>query len=251
MEPEILPGERVDDLLNGFRLIQRPGSFCFGTDAVLLADFASPRRHERAADLGTGTGVIAVLMAAHQSEMTADAVEIQSDMARMAERSVLLNDLEGRVAVHQMDMRDAWQKLGQGSKSLVTCNPPYGRENSGPVSQSDNQRISRHEDGLTVDEIARSAAQLLKFGGRFCVVYPAQRAFEMMSAMERQHLEPKRIRTVHAKAGRAPKLVLMEAVKGAKRGLKWEEPLILYNDDGSPSAEWHRIYRTQPPENQA
>lgn len=244
MEPKILPGERVDDLLNGFRLIQRPGSFCFGTDAVLLADFASPRKHERAADLGTGTAIIAVLMAAHQAEMSVDAVEIQPDMAEMAERSICLNRLEDRIRIHQMDMRQAWQKLGQGSKSLVTCNPPYGREHSGPVSRSDNQRISRHEDGLSVDEIVRSAAQLLKFGGRFCVIYPAPRAFEMMSAMEKQHLEPKRIRTIHARAGRTPKLVLIEAVKGAKSGLKWEEPLILYDDEGNPSAEWHRIYRT-------
>lgn len=244
MQIELREGERVDDLLNGFRLIQRPGSFCFGTDAVLLADFASPRKRERAADLGTGTGIIALLMAAHQAEMTVDAIEIQPDMAEMAGRTILLNDLQQRVNVHFMDMRDAWKSLGQGSKSLVTCNPPYGRENSGPVSEHENQRISRHESGLSPEEIARAAAQLLKFGGRFCVIYPAPRAFEMMAAMDCCHLEPKRIRTVHAKAGRSPKLVLIEAVKGAKSGLKWEEPLILYNDDGAPSDEWHRIYRT-------
>lgn len=244
MQPEIRTGERVDDLLNGFRLIQRPSSFCFGTDAVLLADFAAPRKKDRAADLGTGTGIIAVLMAAHQPDLCVDAVEIQSDMAEMANRSILLNQLQDRVSIHQMDMRDAWKHLGQGSKSLVTCNPPYGRENSGPVSENENQRVSRHESDLAPDEIARAAAQLLKFGGRFCVIYPAPRAFEMMSAMEKQHLQPKRIRTVHAKAGRVPKLVLIEAAKGAKPGLKWDPPLILSNDDGTPSAEWHRIYRT-------
>ena len=245
MQIEIRPDERVDDLQNGFRLIQRPGSFCFGTDAVLLADFAAPRKRERAADLGTGTGVIAVLMAAHQSEISVDAVEIQPDMAEMAARSMALNQLQDRVTVHQMDMREAWRMLGQGSKSLVTCNPPYGREHSGPVSRSENQRISRHESDLTPDEIARAAAQLLKFGGRFCAVYPSARAYEMMSAMAGQHLEPKRIRTVHARAGRVPKLVLIEAVKGAHSGLKWEPPLILYDDDGSPSAEWRRIYRME------
>jgi len=245
MATELRPGERLDDLQNGYRVIQRPGTFCFGTDAVLLADFAAPRKREKAADLGTGTAIIPLLMAAHQADMTIAAVEIQSDVAEMAARTIALNGLEDRVRLHQMDMRDAWRELGQGSQSLVTCNPPYGRENSGPVSRSENQRISRHEDDLAVDEIARSAAQLLKFGGRFCVVYPSQRAFEMMSAMERQHLQPKRVRTIHAKSGRAPKLVLIEAVKGAKPGLKWEDPLILYDDDGSPSAEWHRIYRTE------
>ena len=244
MQTELRPGERLDDLQNGFSVIQRPGSFCFGTDAVLLADFAAPRKRERAADLGTGTAIIALLMAAHQADMTIDAVELQSDAAEMAARTIALNQVEDRISLHQMDMRQAWRKLGQGSKSLVTCNPPYGRENSGPVSQSENQRLSRHEDDLTVEEIARSAAQLLRFGGRFCVVYPARRAFEMMSAMEKQHLQPKRIRTVHARADRAPKLILIEAVKGAKPGLKWEAPLILYDDGGNPSDEWHRIYRT-------
>ena len=245
MQAEILSGERIEDLQNGFKLIQKREGFRFGTDAVLLADFAAPRKREKAADLGTGTGIIAVLMAARQPEMDMDAVEIQSEMAEMASRSVKMNGLESRLRIHCMDMRRAWQVLGQGSKSLVTCNPPYGRENSGPVSENPNQQISRHETGLSVDEIVRSAAQLLKFGGRFCVVYPAQRAYEMMSAMGGHHLEPKRIRTVHARAGRAPKLVLIEAVKGARSGLKWEDPLILYDDQGKPGAEWHRIYRTE------
>lgn len=243
MEIEIRPGERVDELqTGGFRLIQRPGSFCFGTDAVLLADFAHPRRKDSAADLGTGTGIIAVLMAAHQPELQVDAVEIQGETAEMAGRSMRINGLEERIRVHHADMRDAWRILGQGSKSLVTCNPPYEKENTGPTSQSDNQRISRHETDLSLDEIVRSAAQLLKFGGRFCVVYPAKRAFEMMNAMAKHHLEPKRMRSVHARADRAPKIVLIEAVKGAHSGLNWMEPLILYNDDGSHSAEWRRIY---------
>lgn len=248
MQPEIRPGERVDDLQNGFRLLQKPGAFCFGTDAVLLADFAAPKKREKAADLGTGTGVIAVLMAARRQELTVDAVEIQADMADMAARSMQMNGLQDRITVHQADMREIWRELGQGSKSLVTCNPPYGRENSGPVSPVETKAVSRHEADLTVDEIARSAAQLLKFGGRFCVIYPAPRAFEMMAAMAACHLEPKRIRTIHSRAGRAPKLVLIEAVKGARSGLKWEPPLILNNDDGSPSAEWHRIYHTDEPQ---
>ena len=246
MQVEIRPDERIDDLqIGGYSILQRPGSFCFGTDAVLLADFATPRKKDCAADLGTGTGIIAILMAAHQAEICIDAVEIQPEMADMAARSVQLNNLQDRIHVHQGDMRDAWRSLGQGSKSLVTCNPPYGRKNSGPVSETEPQRIARHEDDLSPDELVRSAAQLLKFGGRFCIVYPARRAAEMMLAMQRHHLEPKRIRTIHARAGRAPKLILLEAVKGAHCGLNWMDPLILYNDDGSPSAEWRRIYRIQ------
>jgi len=246
MQAELLPGERLDDLqTGGYRLIQRPGSFCFGTDAVLLADFAAPRRKDRAADLGTGTGVIALLMAAHQPGLQVDAVELQADMADMAARSVRLNGLEARICVHQGDMRQLWKKLGQGSKSLVVCNPPYERENTGPVSVGESQRIARHEGGLTIGEVARSAAQLLKFGGRFCVIYPARRAFELMCAMQAVHLQPKRIRTVHARADRAPKLILIEAIKGAAEGINWMAPLMLCDADGSPSAEWRRIYQVK------
>lgn len=246
MEIELRCGERIDDLqTGGFRLIQRCDAFCFGTDAVLLADFAAPRRRDAAADLGTGTGIIALLMAAHQPEIQVDGIEIQADMAEMAQRSVCLNDVQERVRIFHADMRDSWRLLGQGSKSLVTCNPPYGRENSGPMSSNPSKRVARHESDLTLDEIVYSAAQLLKFGGRFCVVYPAQRSFEMMSAMEKRHLQPKRIRSVHARADRAPKLVLIEAVKGAHSGLNWLPPLILYDDCGQPSSEWRRIYHIE------
>lgn len=244
MNPELKAGERIDDLqTGGYRLIQNPGRFCFGTDAVLVADFAAPRRNERAADLGSGNGIIAVLMAAHQPCMRIDAVELQPDMADMAARSVVMNGLEDRIRVHCGDMRQAYQALGRGVYSLAVCNPPYRRAQSGPVSDDDALRIARHEGSLTPEDIAGAANKLLKFGGRFCVVYPAQRAFEMMLAMQRCLLTPKRIRSVHAHADRKPKLALIEAVKGAKQGLDWLEPLILYDNDGQMSAELKRIYR--------
>ncbi len=239
---ELRPGERLDDLqCGGYMLIQRPDGFCFGTDAVLLADFAAPRRNERAADLGCGNGVIAVLMAAHRQDITVEAVEIQSDVADMAARSVRLNGLEDRIRVHNIDMRDAHREIGSGCMSLVVCNPPYNRS-SDPAPQDGGARIARQMDDLTIDDVAAAAARILKFGGRFCAVYPAQWAFELMAAMQNHHLAPKRIQTVHARADRAPKLILIEAVKGGGSMLKWLEPLILYDADGSHSAQWHRIY---------
>lgn len=243
MNVELLPGERLDDLqAGGFRLIQHPDTFCFGTDSVLLADFAAPRKRDRAVDLGTGNGAVAILMAAHCPELTIDAVEIQPRMADMARRSVVLNSLEARMRVHCMDMRDAWQALGHQLYTLVVCNPPYGGRGRALLNAGEHERIARHEDDLTPGDVARSAERLLKYGGRFCAVYPAARAFEMMQAMQACALAPKRVRTVHARAEKAPKLVLIEAVKGGGSGLNWQPPLLLYDADGRPSDEYRRIY---------
>lgn len=239
----LLPGERLDDLqCHGLKLIQRPDAFRFGTDSVLLADFAAPRKRDRAVDLGCGTGAIALLMAGHEPSLTVDAVELQPEIADMARRSVQLNGLEDRVAVHALDMRQAWHALGAGRFSLAVCNPPYGRSGAALESLSDAVRIARHEGDLTPDALARSAAMLLKNGGRFCAIYPAPRAYELMRAMDEAAIAPKRVRTVHGVAGRAPKFVLLEGVKGGGEGLHWLPPLVLREADGSFTEEWHRIY---------
>lgn len=240
---ELKSGERLDDLqLGGCRLIQKAGTFCLGTDAVLLADFARPRRQDCAVDLGCGNGAIAILMAAHVPELQVDAVELQPVMADMARRSVAFNELSSRVRVHVGDMRQAWQALGRGRASLVVCNPPYGGQGRTLLSRNEPERIARHEDDLTPQEVAESADKLLKYGGRLCVVYPAPRAFEMMQAMQACSLAPKRLRSVHARADKAPKIVLIEAVKGGGSGLHWLPPLVLYAADGVPSPEYQRIY---------
>jgi len=244
MQPELRDGERIDDLQNGYVLIQKKGTFCFGTDTVLIADFAAPRKKEKCVDLGCGNGAISILMAAHQAEIASiDAVEIQPEMAEMARRSVALNHLEDKIRVHTGDMRAAYEYLGCGQASLVVCNPPYGGSGATLTSQNEPQRIARHESDLCCDDIARSAEKLLKYGGRFCVVYPSQRAFEMMAAMDKFRLAPKRLRSVHATAEKAPKLVLIEAVKGGGKGLKWLPPLIICDPDGNKTQEWRRIYR--------
>lgn len=236
-------GERLDDLqCEGMKLIQRPDAFRFGTDSVLLADFANPRPRDRAVDLGCGTGAIALLMAAHRPGLHVDAVEIQPDIADMAGRSVAMNGMGDRVYVHNMDMREAWRALGAGAYTLAVCNPPYGKEGAALQSVNESKRLARHEGGLSPADIARAAAMLLKNGGRFCVIYPAPRAFEMMRAMHENRLAPKRLRTVHGVAGRAPRFVLMDAVKGGGEGLHWLEPLVLRNEDGSFTGEWRRIY---------
>ena len=239
----LLPGERLDDLqCQGLKIIQRRDAFRFGTDSVLLADFAAPRKRDVAVDLGCGTGAIALLMAGHQPNLRVDAVELQIEIADMAKRSVALNGLEARVRVHCLDMREAWRALGAGKYSLAVCNPPYGRSGATLESQNEAKRIARHEGDLTPADLAKSAAMLLKNGGRFCAVYPAPRAYELMRAMDGAGIAPKRVRTVHGVAGRAPKFVLLEGVKGGGEGLHWLTPLVLRNEDGTFTEEWHRIY---------
>lgn len=243
MTETLKPGERLDDLqCGGLKLIQRPDAFRFGTDSVLLADFAAPRRRDVAVDLGCGTGIIALLMAAHQPGLRVDAVELQPEMADMAARSMALNGMSDRVRVHHMDMREAWRTLGAGRYTLAVCNPPYGRSGAALESASATKRIARHEGDLTPRELARAAAMLLRDGGRFCAVYPAPRAYELMRAMDENRIAPKWVRTVHGVAGRAPKLVLLAGVKAGGEGLHWLPPLVLQAEDGSYTEEWHRIY---------
>ncbi|MBQ3080292.1 MAG: tRNA1(Val) (adenine(37)-N6)-methyltransferase [Clostridia bacterium] len=240
---ELKENERIDDLqCENMKIIQRTDAFRFGTDAVLLSDFVLLKKGERLIDLGTGTGAIAILAAAHHKENRIDAVEIQEDMAEMAARSVSLNNLQDRVFVHALDMRDAPKNLGYGAFDAAVCNPPYSKEGAALASVRDNQRLSRHEGDITIEEICKTAAKLLKTGGRFSVVFPAQRMFEMMSAMQGARLAPKRVRTVHGTSLHAPRLVLIDSVKEGGAQLHWMPPLILKNIDGTYTEEWKRIY---------
>ena len=243
-ENMLLEGERVDTLqYQGLRIIQKEKGFRFGTDSVLLADFASPKPGDRVVDMGTGTGILPILMASRQEKSSYVALEIQEDMAEMAARSIKLNGMEERIEVRACDFREAPGMLGYGKFTLAVCNPPYGKAGGAMVNVRDSERIARHEGECTVEDVAKTAAALLKVGGRLAVVYPAPRAFEMMTALREFHMEPKRIRTIHSQADREPKLVLMDAVKGGGSMLHWLPPLVLNNDDGTPSDEWKRIYR--------
>ena len=244
----IRPGERLDSLQFGdLCILQKLDAFRFGTDSVLLADFPTVRRGDYIVDLGTGSGIITILMASRHPDCRFAALEIQPEMADMAARSMALNGLSDRVEVRQCDFREAARLYGYGRFSLAVCNPPYGKAGGALLSQTEAQRIARHESDCTVDDLAAAAFDLLRTGGRLAVVFPAARAFELMYAMRTQRLEPKRIRTIHATPGRAPKLVLIEAIKDGGSMLHWMEPLVLNGDDGQPTAEWKRIYRV--PEN--
>lgn len=244
MMSELLkPNERIDDLQrNGLRIIQNPDAFRFGMDAVLLADFAKLRPRERVADMGTGTGILPLLLSQQEESCTFDAFEIQPEMAEMAERSVLLNGLQDRITVHAADMRDAWKITGREKMHAVICNPPYGKRGGTLTSETSSVSIARHEADCTIEDVAASCAAVLRNLGRLNICFPAQRMLELFDALRKARLEPKRIRMVCAKVEKPPYLVMVEAMKNARPQLLWMPPLVVYNPDGTETEEIKRIY---------
>ena len=239
-----LPEERLDDLnRGGLQILQKEKGFRFGTDAVLLADFAAPKPFERVADLGAGGGILSILMADAEPTATIDAVEWQEDMCLMARRSVKGNGLTERVHVHHLDVRHAPRVLGYSGHSMVICNPPYNPRGTAPSSPDPAHSLARHEGESSVEDFVECAAKLLKNGGRAAFIYPAPRLFDLMCAMRANRLEPKRVRLILDKPGATPKLALLGAVKGAGSWLDWLPPLILRDEEGTPSVEYRRIYR--------
>lgn len=235
--------ERIDDLQRGgLRVIQRADAFRFGTDAVLLADFAAPRRHDRVCDLGTGTGIIPLLLYARENTISADAVEIQPDMADMAARSMAMNGLNEKIRVLPGDLRSIRTLLPHARYDLVTCNPPYGKAGGTLLNPDASKRLARHEESCAIEDVACAAAWLLQNGGRLCCVFPAARMIELSDAMRKYRMAPKRIRMVHSRVEKAAHLCLMEGMLDARPGLIIEPPLVIYDENNAYTPELRRIY---------
>lgn len=235
--------ERIDDLQRGgLRVIQRADAFRFGTDAVLLADFAAPRRHDRVCDLGTGTGIIPLLLYARENTISADAVEIQPDMADMAARSMAMNGLNEKIRVLPGDLRSIRTLLPHARYDLVTCNPPYGKAGGTLLNPDASKRLARHEESCAIEDVACAAAWLLQNGGRLCCVFPAARMIELNDAMRKYRMAPKRIRMVHSRVEKAAHLCLMEGMLDARPGLIIEPPLVIYDENNAYTPELRRIY---------
>lgn len=235
--------ERIDDLQRGgLRVIQRADAFRFGTDAVLLADFAAPRRHDRVCDLGTGTGIIPLLLYARENTISADAVEIQPDMADMAARSMAMNGLNEKIRVLSGDLRSIRTLLPHARYDLVTCNPPYGKAGGTLLNPDASKRLARHEESCAIEDVACAAAWLLQNGGRLCCVFPAARMIELSDAMRKYRMAPKRIRMVHSRVEKVAHLCLMEGMLDARPGLIIEPPLVIYDENNAYTPELRRIY---------
>ena len=239
----IREGERLDDLQRGgLRILQRAQGFRFGTDAVLLADFAGVRRGERVCDVGTGTGVLPLLLSERAEETTFTAFEIQPDVADMAARSAALNALEDRIRVICADCREAAKIVGHEGHDLLVTNPPYTASGAGLVSPEKTRALSRSDSNVSIEEWMIACGKLLKNGGRLCCVFPAPRFLQLCDAMRAARTEPKRVRFVCARADAAPKLVLVEGLKGGRPGLHIQPMLITHEENGEYTAEMKRIY---------
>lgn len=236
--------EQIDTLKNGYKIIQDSERFQFGIDAVLLADFAGKglKAGESVIDLGTGTGIIPLLMAKGCEAAAFTGLEVQKDSADMAAQSVALNALEGRIRIINGDLKDAGKLFPRHSFNVVTCNPPYMIDTHGKGNELDALTIARHEVLCTLEDVVAAADSLLATHGRFFMIHRPFRLPEIFSSLEKHKMEMKRMRLVYPFAGKEPNLVLIEARKNAKRRLTIEPPLVVRNDDGEYSVEVQNIY---------
>ena len=235
--------ERIDDLQrNGYRIIQKKKGFCFGMDAVLLSGFAQVKEGEVAVDLGTGTGIIPILLEAKTKGKHFTGLEIQKVVAEMAEMSVRLNHLEDRVDIERGDIKEARRLFGKASFDVVTSNPPYMNDNHGLKNPDLPKAIARHEVFCTLDDVCREASLLLRSGGRFYMVHRPHRLAEIITALKTYRLEPKRMKLVHPFADKDANMVLIEAVRGGRSMMKVEAPVIVYQKPGVYTQEIYDIY---------
>ena len=243
MAIELKEGERLDDLhRNGFQIIQNKEKFCFGMDAVLLSGFAKVKEGEKVQDIGTGTGIIPILLAAKTPGQHFTGLEIQPESADMARRSVALNHLEEKISIVEGDVREADQLFSAASFDVITSNPPYMTGSHGLVNPDMPKAIARHEICCTLEDLVSQTEKLLRPGGRFFMVHRPFRLAEIMTVLTAHHLEPKRMRLVYPFVDKEPNMVLLECIRGGKPRITVEKPLIVYKEPGVYQDEIYTIY---------
>lgn len=234
--------ERVDDLqINNLKIIQNPGGFCFGIDAVLLANFVKLKKNSKVVDLGTGTAIIPILLAGKSKTSHIMALEIQKDVADMAERSVKLNGLENRIEILNIDLKNAREFLETNEYDVVVSNPPYMHQ-EGLINPDDKKAISRHEIKCTLEDVISTASGLLRHNGRFFMVHRPIRLVDIMFYCRQYKLEPKCLQFIHPTYDKKPNLLLLECVKAARPELKIMDPLYIYNKERKYTDEVFHTY---------
>ncbi len=240
---EVKPTERLDDLqIKGYQIIQSPSRFCFGMDAVLLSGFANVKRGERVLDLGTGTGVLPILLEAKYPGDHYTGLEIQAESADMAKRSVSFNHLEEKIDIIEGDIKEASGIFGPASFDVITSNPPYMIAEHGLKNDNQAMYIARHEALCTLDDLLRESSRLLGSKGRFYMVHRPFRLPEILRKMSEYRLEPKRMRLVHPFVDKEPNMVLVEGMKDGRPRMKVEAPLIIYKKPGEYTEDVLKIY---------
>jgi tRNA1(Val) A37 N6-methylase TrmN6 len=242
MSVELKEKERLDDLQNGYEIIQDRDKFCFGMDAVLLSGFTRVKAGETSIDLGTGTGIIPILLKAKTKGKHFTGLEIQEECADMARRSVLHNHLESEITIQQGDIKEASAIFGRASFDVVTCNPPYMIHHHGLENPYLPKAIARHEILCTLEDVICQSAQLLRSKGRFYMIHRPFRLAEIMGLLLKYKLEPKRMQLVYPYVDKEPNMVLIEALSGGNSRMKVDKPLIIYEKPGIYTKDVLEIY---------
>lgn len=259
--------ERIDDLeYNNLKIIQNEKGFCFGIDSILISDFARDIKiNSIGADLGTGTGIISILLTAKTNLKKIIGLEVQKEVANMAKRSVELNSLQNKIEIININIKDILQKsnnqkesekniksynvdvnsvdcLARESIDFVVTNPPYKKLETGKTNENEYKYISRHEVMANLEDFIKVSKYLLKDKGAFYMVHRPDRLADIIELMRKYKIEPKKIRFVHSTIEKEPTLVLIKGIKNARPFLKIEKPLIIYEKDGNYTDEIHKIY---------
>ncbi len=244
MEINLKENERIDDLeFKNLKIIQNKDGFCFGMDSVLLSDFAKEiKKNSSIADLGTGTGILAILLSGKTQDTQIVGVEIQKEVAKMANRSILLNNLKNRIQIICEDIKNLKAKYEQGSFDAIVTNPPYKKVGTGKINKKDKKIISRHEITANLEDFISISNYLLKDHGSIYMVHRPERIADIFVLLRKYKLEPKVLKIVYPTLEKSPNLILIKAVKNSKPFLKVEKPLIVYTNEGNYTDEILKIY---------
>ena len=245
---QLLQGERLDDLVRGgLKIIQCPDTFCFSMDAILLANFANVKKGDRVADLGTGTGVIPLLVSTRNQVQKITGLEIQADSADRARRSIRGNGLENLIDIVQGDLCKAEELLGIGRFDLVTSNPPYLPVGRGVRNETKEIAIARHELLCSLEDVIRASARVVKYGGRVALVHRPERLSDIILELRKNQLKPRRMQLVYPRPEKKPNMVLIEAQLGGNPELIILEPFFVYNNKGEYTSQfWNTYYPGLP-----
>lgn len=241
---KLLENERIDDLeLNNLKVIQNTKGFCFGIDSILLSDYAKNLKvGSKVIDIGTGTGIIGILLCEKSKLSHITGVEIQKEVADMAQRSIELNNLQEKFNVLNINIKDVFEFIDPNTIDCIVTNPPYMKLNSGAQNIEEKKLISRHEIECNLEDIIKISYRLLKNKGEFYMVHRMDRLVDILYLLRNYKLEPKQIRFVSSKQNTSPNLVLIRCVKDGGKALKIDSPLIIYNDNGTYTDEILKIY---------
>ena len=241
---ELKENERIDDLeLNGLKIIQNTDGFCFGMDSVLLSDFAKEIRNGATVlDLGTGTGILGILLCGKTNLKKVTGIEVQKEVAEMASRSIILNNLKDRFEIINDNIKNLDKYFELGSIDAIVTNPPYKKPNSGLINENKAKLISRHEIEASLEDFIKISSKLLKNSGELYMVHRPERLADIIELMRKYKLEPKKLKMVSPNVNKEPNLILIKAVKNGKPFLKLEKNLYVYRENGEYTEDILKIY---------